>query len=210
MASRRGVRATYDRIASHFAKTRPEPWPEISDFLDGRTGTTGLDIGIGNGRHAELLAEHAASVIGLDLSAAALQTGIHRAKQRGFQLRVVHGDAATLPFVDDTFDLAVYIATVHHLPTRDLRVQSFNELARVLGPAGAAIVSAWSTTHSRFSRDEGFDTTVDWQLPDGERVERYYHIYDPGEFRGDVAASDLELVEAFVSSGNCYAIVESQ
>lgn len=210
MGSRRGVRATYDQIAGHFAKTRPEPWPEIADFLDGRTGTKGLDIGVGNGRHAELLADHVVSVFGLDLSVAALRTGLDRADQRGFQLSAVQGDAASLPFVNDAFDLAVYIATVHHLPTRDLRVRSLNELARVLDPAGAAIVSAWSTTHPRFSRDTGFDTTIDWSLPDGETVERYYHIYDPGEFREDVASSDLTIEESFVSSGNCYAIVESK
>jgi hypothetical protein len=86
-------------------------------------------------------------------------------------------------------------------------VASLDELARVLADDGRALVSVWSTAHDRFDADEGFDTTVDWTLPDGEVVERYYHIYDPAEFRVDLDASQVRPVEVFVSSGNCYAVV---
>jgi hypothetical protein len=73
-------------------------------------------------------------------------------------------------------------------------------------------VSAWATVHDRFSEqsgdaDEGFDTYVDWTLPGGETVPRFYHIYAPAEFRTDLAASRLTPLDTFVSSGNCYAVV---
>lgn len=210
MARRRDVQATYDRIAVHFAKTRPDPWPEIEDFLEGRRGAVALDIGTGNGRHAELLADHASCVIGLDLSRVALSTAVARAANQRFALQVGLGDAAALPIRSQVVDLAVYIAAIHHLPSRDLRIASLDELARVLAADGAALVSAWSTSHDRFDRDRGFDTLIDWVLPDGETVERYYHIYDTDEFRADLDASDLRVVDAFVSSGNCYAVVAGE
>jgi len=84
-------------------------------------------------------------------------------------------------------DLAVYVATLHHLPTRESRIASLDELARVLSPRAAALVSAWSTEHDRFDADEGFDTTVDWTLPGGETVPRFYHVYDPAEFRAQTS-----------------------
>jgi len=112
-----------------------------------------------------------------------------------------------LPVGGSVVDLAVYVATLHHLPTRDGRVASLDELARVLVPDGRALVSAWSTDHDRFDAREGLDTTVDWTLPGGETVERFYHIYDPGEFRADVGESELELVDFELSSGNCYGAV---
>ncbi|MFC6736101.1 class I SAM-dependent methyltransferase, partial [Halolamina salina] len=59
---------TYDRIAAHFSKTREHAWPEIESFLDDRTGELGLDLGCGNGRHAEVLADHADRVVGVDAS----------------------------------------------------------------------------------------------------------------------------------------------
>jgi len=164
--------STYDRIAAHFSKTREYAWPEVESFLDGRTATRGLDIGCGgNGRHTELLAERADAVVGVDLSRELLREAVARARERGYDgtASFVHGDAATLPIATDAVGVAVYVATLHHLPSREARVRSLDELARVLAPGGTALVSAWSTAHDRFDREEGFDTTVDWTLPGGER-----------------------------------------
>ncbi|WP_117591773.1 class I SAM-dependent methyltransferase [Haloprofundus halophilus] len=205
-------RATYDAIAEHFAATREYPWPEVESFVAESTAdeqaTRALDLGCANGRHCELLSEHAARVVGLDVSRELLREARKRATERGFDVSLVHGDAARLPFRAETFDLAVYVATLHHLTTREARVDSLDELARVLRPGGRALVSAWSTEHGKFEESEGFDTTVDWTLPGGERVPRFYHIYDPDEFRDDLDSSGLAPVDVFVSSGNCYAVVE--
>ena len=207
------LRATYDRIADHFSATREYPWPEVESFLDDRgsavggPGATGLDLGCGNGRHAEAMADRAGRVVGADLSRGLLSAAADRARERGFAVELVQADAGSLPFRDAAFDLAVYVATLHHLGSRERRVGSLDELARVLRPEGRGLVSVWSTEHDRFDADEGFDAEVDWTLPGGERVPRYYHVYDPDEFAADLRASDLRAVETFVSSGNCYAVV---
>jgi tRNA (uracil-5-)-methyltransferase TRM9 len=209
------VRTTYDRIAAHFARTRATPWPEVVEFLEGRDGRTGLDLGAGNGRHVEPLADRVERVLAVDASGELLRVGRERATERGYgdRYRPLAGDAARLPLAADTVDLAVYVATLHHLPDRETRVESLSELARVLAPGGRALVSVWSTAHDRFDAaagDGGFDTTVDWTLPDGETVPRFYHIYAPAEFDADLGASDLHIVESFVSSGNCYGVVGSR
>ncbi|AEH38322.1 class I SAM-dependent methyltransferase [Halopiger xanaduensis] len=222
---RRSVRATYDRIADHFASTREYAWPEVESFVDERAAAlesgvgdgdgaepaVGLDLGCGNCRHAELLAADCETVVGLDASRGLLETGRERGRERGFDVTLCQGDASSLPLAADCVDIAVYVATLHHLPTREVRRASLNELARVLSPDGRALVSAWSTAHDRFDADPeaagGFDTTVEWTLPGGEAVDRFYHIYAPAEFEADLAASDLDLLEWEVSSGNCYAHV---
>ena len=201
------VHRTYDRIAGHFAQTREYPWPEVESFLDGRTAAVALDLGCGNGRHAELLADCADRVLGVDASTGLLGEAAERATARGFPVELVAGDAARIPLRADAVGLAVYVATLHHLPDRRARVASLDELARVLTADGAAVVSVWSTAHDRFDEREGFDTTVDWTLPGGETVPRFYHVYDPAEFDADLADSALSVVESFVSSGNCYAVV---
>jgi len=203
-------RTTYDRIAEHFAATREYPWPEVESFVaDAHRVALALDVGCGNGRHSELLAERADRVVGLDASRGLLRTARKRDADRGIGAALVQGDAATLPFRNGRVGLAVYVATLHHLRTRERRIASLDELARVLAPGGRALVGVWSTTHDRFDREEGFDTTVDWTLPDGETVPRYYHIYDPAEFDSDLTASALVVHETFRSSGNCYAAVEA-
>ncbi|GAB6862560.1 class I SAM-dependent methyltransferase [Haloplanus litoreus] len=201
---------TYDRIAAHFAATREHPWPEVESFVaDAGRVALAMDLGCGNARHAEVLATTADRVVGLDASRGLLDTARKRASERGFDADLVQGDAARLPLGSRTVDLAVYVATLHHLRPRATRVDSLDELARVLAPGGRALLGVWSTAHDRFDETTGFDTTVDWTLPDGETVPRYYHIYDPDEFAADLRASALAVHETFVSSGNCYAVVTS-
>jgi SAM-dependent methyltransferase len=185
----------------------------VTAFLDGTTGPVPLavDVGCGNGRHAEELADLADRVVGVDVSGGVLREARTRASDRGFagRFRPVQADAATLPIATGVVDLAVYVATLHHLRPRRRRLASLDELARVLGPDGRALVGVWSVAHDRFDAETGFDTTVDWTLPGGERVPRFYHVYDEREFETDLTASALRVVESFVSSGNCYAVVES-
>lgn len=206
----RTVRETYDAIASHFAATREYAWPEVEAFLDGREGAVSLDIGCANGRHAELLAARTERVVGVDVSRGLLAEARTRAASREFDMDLVQGDAAGLPIRESGIDLAVYVATIHHLPTRGQRVASLDELARVLAPGGRGLVSAWSTAHEKFDSEAGFDTTVDWTLPGGETVPRFYHIYAPEEFEADIAESALALDSFEVSSGNCYAVVRKK
>ncbi|MFB6303292.1 MAG: class I SAM-dependent methyltransferase [Haloferacaceae archaeon] len=205
-------RDAYDAIADHFAATREHPWPEVEQFVADRVpadAARALDLGCGNGRHAGPLAERGARVVGADASRELLRVARERAADRGYAgaFDPVRADAAALPLGDACFDAALYVATIHHLRPRDRRRASLDELARVLRPGAPALVSAWSVAHDRFDAASGFDTTVDWTLPDGETVPRYYHVYDLAEFRADLAASRLETVDAFVSSGNCYAVV---
>jgi SAM-dependent methyltransferase len=201
-------RATYDRIAEHFAATREHPWPEVESFVaTADPAGLALDVGCGNGRHAEVLGTVADHVVGVDASRGIIGAARRRSDRREFAIDPVQGDAATLPVRDDRVDLAAYVATLHHLRPRATRVASLDELARVLAPGGRALVGVWSTTHDRFDTETGFDTTVDWTLPDGETVPRYYHIYDPAEFDRDVGASALVVRDTFRSSGNCYVVV---
>ncbi len=206
------VREVYDSIATHFSKTREYPWPEIESFVESvAPAARGLDIGCGNGRHMATLAEKVQRLVGVDTSRGLLLEARDRRSQENWHGELVQGDAGTLPCCPSTIDIAVYIATLHHLPTQEQRRGSLSELARVLDTDGVALVSAWSTTHDRFSTsgdaDTGFDTTVDWTLPGGETVPRFYHIYAPAEFDSDLEAAGLDIQDSYISSGNCYATV---
>lgn len=209
------VRAVYEDIASHFSKTRAYPWPEVEAFLDDishEQGSLSLDVGCGNGRHSELLAEVTERVLALDVSRGLLLEARNRVGESD-SVSLLQGDAASLPLSGECVDVAVYVATLHHLPDRETRVESLRELGRVLSPGGRALASVWSSTHDSFDADPegetGFDTTVDWTLPGGETVPRFYHIYTPAEFDADLRAAGLVIEKLFVSSGNCYAVCRS-
>ena len=203
----KGVMQTYEKIGSHFSETRFHPWPEVGKFLEELSGDIALDMGCGNGRHSELLSECVERVVGVDMSSMMLLETINRGKSNRFEVNPIRGNVMELPVQTGCVDIGVYVATIHHLPTTECRIDSLNELERVLVEGGTAIVGAWCTDHERFEEGKGFDTLVNWTLPDGTVVPRYYHIYDIEEFERDVNASRLEVVDIYSNEGNCYAVV---
>jgi ubiquinone/menaquinone biosynthesis C-methylase UbiE len=55
-------------------------------------------------------------------------------------LTALCGDAAELPFADQSFSSAVAILVLHHLKTRDLQDRALGEVHRVLRPGGSFFV----------------------------------------------------------------------
>ncbi|MFL2520946.1 MAG: class I SAM-dependent methyltransferase [Halobacteriales archaeon] len=203
----KGVMRTYEKIGSHFSQTRFHPWPEVGKFLEELSGDIALDMGCGNGRHSELLSKCVERVVGVDMSSMMLIETSNRGKNNEFEVNPIRGNVMELPVQTGCADIGVYVATIHHLPTAECRIASLNELERVLVVGGTAIVGSWCTEHERFEEGKGFDTLVNWTLPDGTVVPRYYHIYDIEEFERDVNASRLEVVDIYSNEGNCYAVV---
>ena len=54
----------------------------------------------------------------------------------GDRVRVVCDDAGALPFASDTFDLAVAIAMLHHVPSAAAQDRVLAEMTRVVRPGG--------------------------------------------------------------------------
>ena len=62
-----------------------------------------------------------------------LATLEHNARELGLDVETAACDAAELPFEDESFDLVLGHAVLHHLPDLD---RCFEEFARVLKPGG--------------------------------------------------------------------------
>lgn len=207
-SDRNEIRLTYDRIADHFADTRQHAWDEVLTFIeDCPTGEFGIDIGAANGRHIPALTQICTDVIALDISRRLLERG--RIENPSDDVWWVQGDAMTLPLNCDVIDVAIAIATYHHLPSRSDRIAGYDELARILGPAGVAFISVWSVTHDRFDESKPTDKLVPWTLPSGETIDRYYHLYDQPSFERDLQDSQLSVLDRYEANGNLYARVTS-
>ena len=121
---------SFERAAAFYDGTRvtdPERLTTSVDLLD-RTLPAGLvlEIGVGTGALAVLLAERGRSVTGVDLSAGMLDRVSEKAG--GERVRLAVADATRLPFVDEMF-AGAYCRWVLHL-VRDWRT-AVAELCRV-------------------------------------------------------------------------------
>lgn len=109
-----------------------------------------LDAACGEGYGSALLARHAASVVGVDISPQAVA---HARARYGAasNLRFDTGDAAALGFADASFDVVVSFETLEHLEAQEALVAGF---ARVLADDGLLLVS--SPDKRSYSEQAGF------------------------------------------------------
>lgn len=98
-----------------------------------------LEIGAGTGFFTLNLMQAGVIVDGevSDISAGMVAAAQRNAERLGFALGGRVGDAESLPYDDDSFDLVIGHAVIHHLP--DVR-QAFAEIRRVLKPGGRVVI----------------------------------------------------------------------
>lgn len=102
-----------------------------------------LEIGVGNGSHAQLLASHAKSFTGIDLTAYAVKSTAERLRVFGLAGNVQRVDAEFMPFPDGSFDFIWSWGVIHHSSnTRKI----LEEMRRVLRPGGEAMVMVYHRT----------------------------------------------------------------
>ncbi len=211
------VRATYERIAASFSRTRKEPWPEVLEFIrEIPDRSIALDVGCGNGRHASALLDRGIRVVGLDISRSLLRLAQDRIP-RGAARHVnwLEAEAGAIPLRDGSADAALCIAVLHHLPSREERIAALRDVRRVLTPGGSVFVSVWALDQPRFLQlaesqggrppESRGDVEVPWSMPDGTVIPRYYHLFQEGELQEMIIESGLHGETFFRSGGNLFA-----
>src|SRR5256885_11451512 len=123
------VAANYSKSTFHASTVRLQ---EVVDLVRPKRGDLALDVATGRGNTAFALAPYVRRVVGLDLTRAMLDEAGRVAAERSIaNVDWVIGDAAHLPFQDDTFDIYVVRAAPHHFSDIDAFLA---EAYRVLKP----------------------------------------------------------------------------
>ena len=138
----------------------------------GRSGwpyATSLEIGCGTGFFSLnlKLAGVVDAVHVTDISPGMVEVAKRNAEGLGFAIDGRAADAERLPYGDDTFDLVLGHAVIHHIPDVEL---AFREILRVLRPGGRLVICGEPTRHGdaiarRLSRATWWLTTRVTRLP---------------------------------------------
>jgi len=117
-------------------------------------GDKWLDVCTGTGEMAAYLrgsAKNKAMIVALDFCFPMLHQAISKAKKNKISLCI--GDAAKLPFSDNTFDLVtISFATRNLNISRDILMQNFREFYRIIKPGGRFVNLETSQPLSDFWR----------------------------------------------------------
>lgn len=156
-----------------------------------------LNIGCGHGADFLPFSKNF-ELYGLDISAGMLQYAEKYARKFNFQVGLIHGDAATLPFPGETFDWAISVAAYHHLDNTRDRQHALIELKRVLKPGGQAFVTVWNRWQPAFWWKPK-ELRVTWRTKEAE-LPRYYYLFSRGELESMVRKAGLRILRSYAEA----------
>jgi SAM-dependent methyltransferase len=125
--------------AQHYMPALQRPFDRLVPFAE-LGGCDVLEIGVGSGSHAQLIAPHCRSYTGIDLTAYAVESTSKRFEMFGLPGTVRQMDAEQMAFADASFDFIWSWGVIHH--SADTR-RVLREMHRVLRPGGRAIVMVY-------------------------------------------------------------------
>lgn len=213
------VQGDYDTIAQAFFDSRSNMrWPELDAMIaELKPGQKILDIGCGTGRLCKQVEEKSVDYFGVDISSKEIELARQACPAGDFQIASMRN----LPFEDETFDVIFHIAALHHLVTKQERLEALAEVYRVLKPGGTFNLTVMGLFQSKFwklflNKTKGlqtvpkqerksfgfFDVFLPWSWESGKTVQRYYHAFRKGELKQLLKQGPLEEISIqFIRNG---------
>jgi SAM-dependent methyltransferase len=229
-------REFYTRFGGSFSATRQRIQPGVRRVLESLRGDENiLDLGCGNGWFARELAKrgHRGTYLGVDFSLPLLREAEFHAE--GFSARFMEADLGRLSVISEQlsvisdqlsvgserlsagsgqWSLVTAFAVLHHIPSRELRLEILRTVHSLLPPGGRFIHSNWQFLNSEklrariqpwevvsISRSEveAGDYLLDWRS--GGRGLRYVHHFSEAELQSLAEEAGFEVREVFYSDG---------
>lgn len=218
------VRDNYREIATQFDATRKKYlWPELQKILNSLTNDCWLlDVGCGNGRLIENLKNKKINYLGVDNSAELIKLAI--ANYPGYSFKL--GDVLKLTAVtEQRFDLVISVAVLHHLPSKELRLEALKQLKERTKAGGQIIFSVWklwpNKKYQKYlwrnffkkitlrSRLDFGDILFPWKNNQGEAVsERYYHVFTKRGLKNLVKSAGFKNFKLSDDGYNYWVIIK--
>ncbi len=210
-------RRFYAEFGRDFSATRQRIQPGVRQMITRWQGHQRLlDLGCGNGELARTLARAGfqGQYLGLDFSLPLLKEAGPQPGNFPVEFRALDLTAPDWALPHAGWSLVTCFATLHHIPSADLRRQIVQQVSRALAPGGVFIHSNWQFLNSEKLKariqpwetvglsaadvDEG-DYLLDWRA--GGSGLRYAHHFSEQELGRLAAETGFRVVESFFSDG---------
>ena len=176
-------------------------WSIFRDELEAlaRRWQTGKLLNLGCAHGPDFLPFiHFFNLYGVDFSTKMLKFARRYSQKFSFAVDLSLADVASLPYLDETFDWAISVATYHHIKGAEKQRAALTELRRVLKPDGEAFITVWNHWQPRFwfkSKEE----VVPWHKKD-QTLYRYYYLFSYTELQRLVKQAGFTVLKTFPES----------
>ena len=208
----------YDEIAEELTATRRTMWPELAD-LDKyvKESDRVLDIGCGNGKLFGFLSAKKKnfSYVGLDVSEKLLDYAkkiYSGAKYQNMEFQVFNG--IDIPYPEKSFDVVYCLATLPHLPGREMQIKFLENIRSSAKPGAKLILTCWNLWQSKFisfqlkmivncitdkilgkNECDWGDFYIPWKKRGVEPISRFYHAFTISELNSIFKKAGWEVEE---------------
>jgi tRNA (uracil-5-)-methyltransferase TRM9 len=211
----------YNRFGDQFSATRQRLQPGVGKTLEIiQADDSVLDLGCGNGHFLGELAGrgHKASLLGVDFSLPLLRDASEASTPGVLFCEVDLTKLSAFSdqlFIEGGWDVITMFATLHHIPSMELRLDILQTVRKLLKDDGKFILSNWQFLNSEKLKariqpwdkvginnsdvDEG-DYLLDWRSG-GEGL-RYAHQFSAAELLGLADQARMRVTASFLSDGN--------
>ena len=209
----------YNHFGESFSATRQRLQPGVKKILETiPSDVSVLDLGCGNGNFLRELSArgHKAALLGVDFSPPLLRDA---ESAPGVEFREVDlsqlGVGSEQWAVENSWDVITMFATLHHIPSVEIRLDILNTVRKLLNKDGKFILSNWQFLNSEKlkSRIQPWDTVgiriedldagdylLDWRSG-GEGL-RYAHQFSVEELLGLAEQAEMRVIDSFLSDGD--------
>ena len=149
-----------------FLPTRTLPFDSLISFEKLATQDV-LEIGVGCGSHAQLLAPHTRSYVGIDLTAEATAKTRTRFALFNVPGKIVQMDAEAMEFPDNSFDFIWSWGVIHHSADTE---RILKEMHRVLRPGGTSTIMVYYRSWWSYHLFSFLKAVLERKLPNHDRL----------------------------------------
>jgi len=167
----------WDEIAQKWQEFRTRPFEDSCEFLKNKKGKI-LDLCCGSGRNFSVIE---GEIYGVDFSGEMLKYAKEAALKLNRKANLQKVEVDKLPFEDNFFDSAIFVASLHCIDSKEQREDALKELYRVLKPKARVFLTVWSENHDRIKKGKK-EQMLPWTVGD-KKYERYYYIYSKDEIK---------------------------
>ena len=179
----------WENISKKWQKFKVKPFRKAVDFLKNKKGKI-LDLGCGSGRN---FTKTKATIYAVDFSEKMLRFSRKYAKELKIKIITKKAYVYNLPFKDNFFDRAIFIATLHCIDSKEKREKSLKELYRVLKPGAEAMITVWSRNEKRV-KNKPKESMIPWTV-NGKKYYRYTYIYDEDELKNLLGKISFKIIK---------------
>lgn len=186
----------WNEIADLWSKYKKKQYEDLKEFLKNKEGKI-LDLGCGSGRN--FTKRTGVDFYGVDFSENMIKLARKNAKEKNVDAKLFVSNAKNLPFEDNFFDYAIYIAALHCIESKETRKNSLEELFRVLKPKAKIMITVWSKNHKKvekyLKKFPDRNTKIPWKKENVEYL-RYYYIYEKEELENLLKDTGFKIVSS--------------